>query len=421
MHHEALHREREKRLRADLVQRFSGFEEHARFVARQDPARLAGYLTDFKGLARAVVYDRSGAPVHHVERFDYLVAEMPAARLEGRLRDWPAGDEVRVSGLETDRTRRDLHPDLRTVVRYSARRGDGGVVVLTVYATPFLGNAQLLTAEGHPLLDSGQSVAGEGWRVAAPASVDLAEIVPYLALALGVLVLGGFAYWMLERQARARDRITLERGLAQGERLRSLGVLASGIAHEINNPLEGIANWLAVGDTTRAREGLDRIAGLTTDLLRFARGEDDAVPFEPANVRAAFTRASDLASVSRVCKGVRIEESLPDELRVRVPGAVLEQVFLNLLLNAAAATDGQAERIVRVTASDAFAIVEDNGPGLSEADMSRIFDPFFSRTGGTGLGLSVSYGMLAAAGGRLRAENVEGKRGARFIVEMPLA
>ena len=417
-HVEAIRGERETRLRADLVRRFEGYKEHARFLARQDPERLAGFLTDFRGLARVVVFDASGAPVRQVERFDYLVAEQPLGRLEGRLDRIPATGEIEVSGLETDRSRRDLRPDLRQVVHYLAPRPEGGALRLTVYATPFLGEARLVTSDGAPLLDSGTSVLAEGWRPDLPVAVDLSEIAPYLALAFGVLVLGAFALLFSLRQSRARERARVERRLAQGERLQSLGLLASGIAHEINNPLEGIANWLAVGDLDRAREGLDRIARLTGDLLRFARGESDPPHTGAADVRESFERAHDLARVSRVCKGVKIDDQLPSGMQVGVPGAVLEQVFLNLLLNAATATEGQDERRIRVTGSDGGVIVEDNGPGMAAADRERIFDPFFSRSGGSGLGLSVSYGLLSAAGGRLHAANGEAG-GARFTMELP--
>lgn len=417
-HLEGIREEREQQVRAELVRRFDAYREHARFLARQDASNLAGFLTDFRGLARVVLFDARGAPVLQAERFDYLVAELPAAQRTGRLERIPAPGTIEVSGLETDRTRRDLRPDLRQVVHYTARRADGGALRLTVYAAPFLGGATLVTDAGAPLLDSGRGVLEDGWHPSVPIAADLSATAPYIALAFGVLVLGAAALLLSMRQSRARDRARMERQLAQGERLQSLGLLASGIAHEINNPLEGIANWLAVGDMDRAREGLDRIARLTGELLRFARGDPDAPPTGSSDVRESFARAYDLARVSRVWKGVEIDDQLPRGLSARVPGAVLEQVFLNLLLNAAAATQGQAERRIRVAPSDAAVIVEDNGPGMKTEDLGRIFDPFFSRSGGSGLGLSVSYGLLTAAGGNLRAANRE-EGGARFTVELP--
>jgi len=419
-HLETIRQDREERLRTDLVRRFEGYKEHARFLARQDPARLAAFLTDFRGLARVVAFDSNGEPVRHVERFGYLVAEQPPARLAGRLASIPPRDVVEVSGLETDRTRRDLRPDLRQVVHYTIRRPTGGALRVTVYAAPFLGDVPLVTDSGAPLLDSGRSVVARGWHPSLPLAADLSETAPYLALAFGVLILGVSALLLSMRQAQARERARLERRLQQGERLQSLGLLASGIAHEINNPLEGIANWLAVGDSDRAREGLDRIARLTGDLLRFARGDPDAPPDGCADVRESFERAYDLARVSRVCKGVKVDDRLPPGMRVRVPGAVLEQVFLNLLLNAATATENQPDRRIQVTRSGANVIVEDNGPGMAVGDLGRVFDPFFSRSGGAGLGLSVSYGLLSAAGGSLRAANAE-TGGARLTMELPPA
>ena len=170
----------------------------------------------------------------------------------------------------------------------------------------------------------------------------------------------------------------------------------------------------------RARSGLDRIAGLTGDLLRFARGEQADEAGATASLKESFENAHALASVSRVFKDVVVDGGFPPDLGVRVPAAVLEQVFLNLLLNAGAAS----ARSVRVThETDARKVtvrITDDGPGIAADDLARIFDPFFTRTGGTGLGLSVSYGMIEAAGGRMRAGNAVGG-GARFVLELPRA
>jgi signal transduction histidine kinase len=391
-----------------LQRRIDAYEEHARFLARQDPARIPAFLADFRGLARVRIADADGRVTRQFERFDDLVAEMPAARRPARVRDEPPA----VSGLESDRSREDLRPDLRRVFRHTVARPGGGALELTVYAGPLVPRT-LVTADGEPMLDSEARFRDGEWRVVLPPSPALRETAPYIALGIGVLTLGLFAFVLLERQR-------VERKLAQDQRLKSLGLLASGIAHEINNPLEGIANWLALGETERAKAGLDRIAKLTGDLLRFARGEQAEAGTPSARLKESFENAHTLAEVSRVFKDVAVDGGFPGDLAVRVPAAVLEQVFLNLLLNAGAAS----ARTVRV-ASDADAhqvrvTLTDDGPGIPEEDLPRVFDPFFTRTGGTGLGLSVSYGMIEAAGGRMRAGNAAGG-GARFILELPRA
>lgn len=407
-HVRSLHRARERQATVALQRRVDAYAEHAHFLARQAPRRIPAFLADFRGLARVRIAGADGRVTHQYERIGLLVAELPAARLPERLADAPPA----VSGLETDRSRDDLRPDLRRVFRHTVARPAGGALELTVYAQPLIGHA-LVGADGKPMLDSSARFREGEWHVDLPPSAALRETAPYIAVAAGVLVLGLFAFVLLERQR-------IERKLAQDQRLKSLGLLASGIAHEINNPLEGIANWLAMGETERAKEGLDRIAKLTGDLLRFARGEDAGPGNNHADLAQSFRNAHALARVSRVCRDVVVDELLPEDLGVRVPGAVLEQVFLNLLLNAGAASAGKVRVAGRGDGSRVTVEVVDDGPGIPEEDLVRIFDPFFTRTGGTGLGLSVSYGMIEAAGGRLSAGNAAGG-GARFTLELPRA
>jgi signal transduction histidine kinase len=220
-----------------------------------------------------------------------------------------------------------------------------------------------------------------------------------------------------ERQLRAQERAAVEQRLAQQDRLSSLGLLAAGIAHEINNPLEGIANWLAVGDAGRAREGLERIRGIAKDLLAFARRDPGD---GPADVKACVARALDLARYAQVFRAVEVEDMVPGALHVAAPARLLEQVLLNLLLNAGAVMKGVRRVHVDAARNGTTVRIEvsDTGPGIAAADLPRLFDPFFTRTGGTGLGLCVSHGMVLACGGDLRAANAPGG-GAVFTVELP--
>jgi len=413
VHVRSLHRGREDKATASLQRRVESFEEHARFLARQNPGDIARFLRDFRGVSRVRLASADGRVTAQFERVGYLVAKLPANRLPSELAD-VAGT---VSGLETDHTREDVHPELRRVFRHTVQRDDA-LLELTVFAGPLI-TEDLVLADGAPMLDSGVRFTDEGWRVRLAPAPAIRESVPYFVLGLGVLTLGGFAFVLIGRQRRAQERARVEREMAQGERLRSLGLLASGVAHEINNPLEGISNWLALGETDRAREGLDRISALTADLLRFARGADAQDNVADANVSVSFQRACDLAAVSSAFKGVVVHDELPTTMIARIPAPALEQVFLNLLLNAGAATAGQSERTVRARCDTNGAIViEDNGPGIPEADLARIFDPFFSRTGGSGLGLSVSFGLIEAAGGKLEAMSSHGG-GARFTLVLP--
>ncbi len=233
---------------------------------------------------------------------------------------------------------------------------------------------------------------------------------------------------------RTRER-ELERRARTAERASALGLLTAGVAHEVNNPLEGIGNYLALLERSapddprrshylaQVRRGFQRIRDITGELLSFARPDREG---STADLARVAERAVSIADLSGDLKGVRIE--LVDLDRpLEVPGneGRLEQVLLNLLINAGRVMAGRGRVRVVADRSDpqwALLAVEDEGPGIAEADLTRIFDPFFTRTGGTGLGLSVSYGIVRALGGELSAANLPAdgtRRGARFLLRLP--
>ena len=232
----------------------------------------------------------------------------------------------------------------------------------------------------------------------------------------------------------------MEKKLQINERLSSIGLLTAGVAHEINNPLEGIGNHLALleraggDDETRrrhlelVRHGFARIREIVRDLLRFAR---PAAGSGEADLAAVVESARKLAAYSDRFRGVVVEvQGLERPLLVDGDAGRLEQVVVNLLLNAAAAMGRTNASKGRITirarrglpgdrgASEVEVSVADEGPGIPPADLDRIFDPFFTTTQGTGLGLSVSYGIVRAHGGTLAARNLEGG-GAEFTIRLP--
>ncbi len=232
-----------------------------------------------------------------------------------------------------------------------------------------------------------------------------------------------------------RER-SMERQLSISERLSSIGMLTAGVAHEINNPLEGIGNYLALlsRDEVPAekrmryvesvRLGFDRIRDLVRDLLSFARPD---VGQGVADLSQVVTRVGKLVGFSKPFAGIEIlREGLDEPMLVAADQGRVEQVLLNLMLNAAAAMGGRgrihvsARRLDSSTAGASMVelVVDDEGPGIPEADLSRIFDPFFTTTQGTGLGLSISYGIVRAHGGRIHASN-RSQGGARFTIELP--
>jgi signal transduction histidine kinase len=236
-----------------------------------------------------------------------------------------------------------------------------------------------------------------------------------------------------------RDRSAqkeIERQLAIRERLSSLGLLTAGVAHEVNNPLEGIGNYLALLERTdlapeqrarylqAVRHGFERIRDIARELLRFARPRSLERRAEVAEV---IERALSLVRLSERLRqaSVTVEGAEPGQAASGDPGQ-LEQVLVNLLMNAGAAAGPSGRIAVRVRRLEPAAgrppsleiAVEDDGPGIPAQHLERIFDPFFTTGGGTGLGLAISCGLVNAMGGSLRAEN-RPQGGACFRLTLP--
>ncbi len=238
----------------------------------------------------------------------------------------------------------------------------------------------------------------------------------------------------------------LQEQLLQSAKLASIGELAAGVAHEINNPINGIINYAqlllnkADQDSRQAhfmggilRES-NRVASIVHNLLTFARVEKNT--HSPAHIpdilRAALTLTDQLMKKDGII--LEIEEQ-PDMPQIKCRSQRIQQVFLNLISNARHALnarypDGdpdkrltihieQREQEERLYVRTTF---HDQGVGIPEQDLPRIFDPFFTtkRPGeGTGLGLSVSYGIVQNHHGDIRVESVEDEH-TIFRVDLPV-
>ena len=247
----------------------------------------------------------------------------------------------------------------------------------------------------------------------------------------------------LQRLAESeRLRAQAERNRAEMERLVVVGKLAAGVAHEVNNPLAYVKSNLGfleeelrerAPDVEELRRVLDetqqgvlRIQQIVTDLRRFSRDATDAE--EHCAVDDAVSEAQRLASVRLRSLGEVVRDMAPDLPQVRISQRHLVQVLVNLLLNAADALDAatlrRPARIVlraSLTSAGVRLDVEDNGPGIPEAALSRLFEPFFTTKPpgkGTGLGLALCREYVARAGGTLVAEN-RPEGGARFTLYLP--
>jgi PAS domain S-box-containing protein len=226
--------------------------------------------------------------------------------------------------------------------------------------------------------------------------------------------------------AYARDvteRTRLRAQLAHADRLASLGMMAAGVAHEINNPLSYMSLatemlGLRLGSEETAlleqmRSGMDRIAAIVRDLRLFGRDDDE--PPGPVDLGAAIAAAERLVMHELRPRGklVKVLGELPAVVGVQ---RHVEQVFVNLLLNSAHAMDDRVDgRVVvraRVTHDHVLVSVEDNGRGIPSEILDVVFEPFFTTRalgGGTGLGLSICRDILARAGGSLVARSAVGE------------
>ncbi|HEX6278118.1 MAG TPA: PAS domain S-box protein [Polyangiaceae bacterium] len=245
--------------------------------------------------------------------------------------------------------------------------------------------------------------------------------------------------------AFARDvteRKAIQARLAQAERLSALGVLSAGVAHEINNPLayvvlnlEFMERELTKTDGQRspeqllervrqARHGAERVATIVRDLKTFARA--DGWARGPVRIESVLEAALDVAE-SATAKSARVTRRYADVPAVLGNGARLEQVFLNLVLNAAQAIpEGDpANHEIRIElASDGETIrveVVDDGSGMTPDVLDRIFDPFYTTKPpgvGTGLGLPICRSIVRAHGGEIVVKSTPGQ-GSAFTVTLP--
>lgn len=226
--------------------------------------------------------------------------------------------------------------------------------------------------------------------------------------------------------------------LVQSGKLAAIGQMAAGVTHELNQPLAALQTFsdnakvlLARGRIDDALDNLSTISDLvkrlgyvTSQLKGFARRSDDAR--KPVSVRQAFAQTMLQVRTRKNSQRLSLHESWPEEEIVVLCNAIgLEQVFSNLITNAMdAVPETEAVQIwLQVRSEGALAVlhVTDNGPGIPLASLDRIFDPFYTtKEHGLGLGLSISAGIVRAAGGALAVRNrsrAEGG-GAQFTITL---
>jgi PAS domain S-box-containing protein len=242
------------------------------------------------------------------------------------------------------------------------------------------------------------------------------------------------------RKRLEAEREEMQRQLYQTSKMASIGELSAGVAHEINNPLNGVINFAQLlKDEERPRsefeqqmiDGIidegERIAKIVRGLLTFARAD----AHELGQVHFADSIKTSIALFGRQFEkdGITVEIDLEPNLPlVRADGSRLRQVVVNMISNAhhalKAKADSHEPKLFRISARRTGEIVRvefyDNGVGIKREYLSKVFDPFFTtrrENGGTGLGLSVSFGIIRDFGGTIKVESEEGKF-TRFIIEL---
>ncbi|MFV0421945.1 sensor histidine kinase [Oleidesulfovibrio sp.] len=301
----------------------------------------------------------------------------------------------------------------------------------------FVGHVNFVKPELTLVLVKPTSVAYQAWNKLR---------MEMLTLFLGSTVLIVFVVWaltgVLVRRIREADekRAAAFREVEHAHKLSSIGRLAAGVAHEINNPLAiinekaGLMNDLLEhgnDEIVRAKfpelvssvlQSVSRCRTITHRLLGFARRME--VQVEPLDINEIVREVLGFLEKESLYRNINLQLELDEELpRISSDRGQLQQVFLNIINNAIAAVDngGNVHIVTRAVGLDKVAVkITDNGVGMSSEVLSHIFEPFFTTKGaeGTGLGLAITYGIVQKLGGRIHVDSEEGK-GSTFTIELP--
>jgi len=291
---------------------------------------------------------------------------------------------------------------------------EGGMIVPLIYKTNLAGLF---------LLD--EKIAG------GTLTQDEIEFISSLGNQISVAIENARLY---EGEKAANEQLwAAQQQLVQAERLATLGEMSAKIAHEVNNPLGIIKNYLlllkrAAADPQKSHEyveivsqEIDRIARIVDELRKFHR--PSGVEFTFLDVREVLEAILALTSRQLQASGIEVVRHIPhDQLTVNGNSDHLRQVFLNLILNARAAMEKGGRLTVELQRQDTRVLIRfvDTGPGIDEEIVPKIFEPFFTTKGesGSGLGLSICQGIIKSHKGSITFRNAS--PGGCFEIVLPL-
>jgi two-component system NtrC family sensor kinase len=310
-------------------------------------------------------------------------------------------------------------------------------LALAVAMAIFLAGAQIVSAKVSRPLRLLEEVVS---RIPAQAEAGYVLAAPYAVAGTKEVVSLARSFLEMARRlvSLERERSATQERMVHAERLAALGELAAGLAHEVNNPLDGMLESLRYLDADPdkgqrgakyyplLRDGLQRIARAMRGMLTFARcGQDVSV--EPCRVAHVGAALKALVGPHLEGRNVHLTWAGAKRCVCVCDRQGLLQAGLNLILNAADAAEGSEPPEVRIeTSCDAewvYLAVEDSGTGVPEGLKDRIFEPFFTTKPiekGTGLGLSISRQVIRASGGELELSPGPGLLGgAKFLIRLP--
>lgn len=271
------------------------------------------------------------------------------------------------------------------------------------------------------------------------------KLILFLAVSISVIILVIFAFstYLVNNMYLAdQRRLMILHEMEYSNKLASIGRLAAGVAHEINNPLAIInekaglikdlftytdtyaADTRIVGLINSVLSSVERCGIITKRLLGFARHME--VSLESINIGTIINEVLGFLHKEAEYRNITVEIAVaPNIPEFQCDRGKLQQIFLNIVNNAFSAMDDGGRLVITVQpeAPDHIVVnIADNGCGMTEEELGKIYEPFYStktKTGGTGLGLSITYGLVQELGGKIKVASTKGE-GTTFSIKLPL-